>query len=246
ISLFSPLFFFFLMLRRPPTSTLFPYTTLFRSRAGFSVIIRSTSRRYLEYASVNHHRCSRCDAGWLRDGAAADRRQRFRRGHAARSEEHTSELQSLTNLVCRLLLEKKKTKYIDHLLRHGDAMRTKLAHTGRSFIIDTTCDKHYMRDSGQWSTHCRSAHELARPHTTHVLAVSTRPSSSVDPPCPYSSLRSPPPVPLSATAALSPHAFVPPVFSVGYSSLFLCFFFFFKTMRPPPNSPFFPSPPLSR
>src|SRR5215475_14830122 len=72
-------FFFFLMIRRPPRSTLFPYTTLFRSGA--------------------HHRCV---AG----------RRRPRRLGDARSEEHTSELQSRENLVCRPLLEKKKKKKI--------------------------------------------------------------------------------------------------------------------------------------
>src|SRR5438093_5330301 len=79
-------FFFFLMIRRPPRSTLFPYTTLFRSVA------------------------SRTDGGGLQ-GPGHDRRMgRVRRlGDGRRSEEHTSELQSLTNLVCRLLLEKKKT-----------------------------------------------------------------------------------------------------------------------------------------
>src|SRR5579859_1559876 len=73
-------FFFFLMIRRPPRSTLFPYTTLFRS------------------------------SGWRarrRAGASWRRTNWFRPG---RSEEHTSELQSQSNLVCRLLLEKKKTK----------------------------------------------------------------------------------------------------------------------------------------
>src|SRR5574341_1839324 len=70
-------FFFFLMIRRPPRSTLFPYTTLFRS--------------------LPRPRAARAQAG---------ARQRHRPG--ARSEEHTSELQSPTNLVCRLLLEKKK------------------------------------------------------------------------------------------------------------------------------------------
>src|SRR5258706_1498542 len=79
-------FFFFLMIRRPPRSTLFPYTTLFRS---------AHSSRSLGGA---RHRG--------RGHAAAARR----RGPAGRSEEHTSELQSLTNLVCRLLLEKKKKR----------------------------------------------------------------------------------------------------------------------------------------
>src|SRR5256885_14836402 len=86
-------FFFFLMIRRPPRSTLFPYTTLFRSRCG------ATSRR------------STC---WFRNTPRRPRlswrfgRPPSRRRHGTRSEEHTSELQSPCNLVCRLLLEKKK------------------------------------------------------------------------------------------------------------------------------------------
>src|SRR5215208_8132384 len=83
-------FFFFLMIRRPPRSTLFPYTTLFRSRRRSC---RSRSRA----------------------GAAAPPRalRRARRcAGSSRSEEHTSELQSRGHLVCRLLLEKKKpTEY---------------------------------------------------------------------------------------------------------------------------------------
>src|SRR2546430_5158818 len=94
--------FFFLMIRRPPRSTLFPYTTLFRSPG--QVRVRGVPRR-----------SRRSGAG---DRSRQDAR---RRGHrvrgvvaapaslvpAARSEEHTSELQSQSNLVCRLLLENK-------------------------------------------------------------------------------------------------------------------------------------------
>src|SRR5258706_7751047 len=76
-------FFFFLMIRRPPRSTLFPYTTLFRSI--YRQALAGGQRATLD---ILHKR-------GLVDGAS-------------RSEEHTSELQSLTNLVCRLLLEKKK------------------------------------------------------------------------------------------------------------------------------------------
>src|SRR5258708_32845945 len=72
------LIFFFLMIRRPPRSTLFPYTTLFRSHP--------------------------CKAGWW----AIFGEERCRCPSASRSEEHTSELQSPDHLVCRLLLEKKK------------------------------------------------------------------------------------------------------------------------------------------
>src|SRR5437660_10252645 len=92
----SPVLFFFLIIRRPPRSTLFPYTTLFRS----------------------------CRSGWLRRRPARHRGSRPRspapralrpprrspRRRASRSEEHTSELQSRGHLVCRLLLEKKKKK----------------------------------------------------------------------------------------------------------------------------------------
>src|SRR5216684_5787928 len=84
-------FFFFLMIRRPPRSTLFPYTTLFRSSAAHQ-----------------HLRERRRSAGQPQDVAHALLRLR-RRG---RSEEHTSELQSRLHLVCRLLLEKKKKTII--------------------------------------------------------------------------------------------------------------------------------------
>src|SRR5438093_8824755 len=84
------------MIRRPPRSTLFPYTTLFRSvQPGL----------YCP-SGANQDRKKGLDAGGLffRDGC------RGLRTLDRRSEEHTSELQSLTNLVCRLLLEKKKKK----------------------------------------------------------------------------------------------------------------------------------------
>src|SRR5258708_39232104 len=83
-------FFFFLMIRRPPRSTLFPYTTLFRS-------VRELHR------SVHHH-AHRAARGDGRIARAMD----HRRDAQHRSEEHTSELQSPDHLVCRLLLEKKK------------------------------------------------------------------------------------------------------------------------------------------
>src|SRR5437667_8650011 len=75
-------FFFFLMIRRPPRSTLFPYTTLFRSRPAY------TSSSWRCASALPSWAVGRCDCG--------------------RSEEHTSELQSHHDLVCRLLLEKKK------------------------------------------------------------------------------------------------------------------------------------------
>src|SRR2546422_6349420 len=88
---------FFLMIRRPPRSTLFPYTTLFRSRADAQGARRPP-------------RLPRDDAGRrLAHGRGARARRPARhRVRRRRSEEHTSELQSRLHLVCRLLLEKKK------------------------------------------------------------------------------------------------------------------------------------------
>src|SRR2546422_4566320 len=86
-------FFFFLMIRRPPRSTLFPYTTLFRSKAKGAVE---------KVAKVFEAMFNRVGAG-----PAAPEKGLL---EGARSEEHTSELQSRLHLVCRLLLEKKKKK----------------------------------------------------------------------------------------------------------------------------------------
>src|SRR3712207_8634149 len=90
-------FFFFLMIRRPPRSTLFPYTTLFRSlgRGGGLLLHRRGDRRLIVVDPGD-------DLGDLSDGG--------HRAAGVRSEEHTSELQSRQYLVCRLLLEKKKKK----------------------------------------------------------------------------------------------------------------------------------------
>src|SRR2546422_5655612 len=89
------------MIRRPPRSTLFPYTTLFRSRCKTASTFGSITARSLTPATVSS------TSRTLRTGS--------------RSEEHTSELQSRLHLVCRLLLEKKKQKHVrvdkanDHL-----------------------------------------------------------------------------------------------------------------------------------
>src|SRR5256885_13774641 len=88
--------FFFLMIRRPPRSTLFPYTTLFRSASS-----RCSS---LECAQL---RGSSTLRNWM--STMLERASGRRKG--SRSEEHTSELQSPCNLVCRLLLEKKKYSF---------------------------------------------------------------------------------------------------------------------------------------
>src|SRR3712207_7185571 len=106
------MFLFFLMIRRPPRSTLFPYTTLFRSAPAPG---RGGAARQL---AAHGHR-GRLGAG----GAGGGERQRG----AARSEEHTSELQSRQYLVCRLLLEKKKI-LLDVILPH-DYARPMATHT---------------------------------------------------------------------------------------------------------------------
>src|SRR5256885_9216877 len=94
-------FFFFLMIRRPPRSTLFPYTTLFRS-------------------PPNH-----------RPGIRRPASRAWQESCPGRSEEHTSELQSPCNLVCRLLLEKKKNTQQDLFPHHTTATKSTLeiAHT---------------------------------------------------------------------------------------------------------------------
>src|SRR5438270_8841014 len=83
------------MIRRPPRSTLFPYTTLFRSCGGTRGLPPAISARGASDAGAPRGRCRRLPG---------------RRPRGRRSEEHTSELQSQSNLVCRLLLEKKKKK----------------------------------------------------------------------------------------------------------------------------------------
>src|SRR5256885_3264845 len=97
----SIFFFFFLMIRRPPRSTLFPYTTLFRSAGSASIAVRFRTTPLLPAP----------------DQSCSPPQCRRRR---ARSEEHTSELQSPCNLVCRLLLEKKKiyTHSASHRIKH--------------------------------------------------------------------------------------------------------------------------------
>src|SRR5205823_13111595 len=102
----TSLFIFLLRRRRPPTSTLFPYTTLFRSRsfamrrllpALLLFAATAASARVISYAPYS-------------DRMSVPAMQSRLNRHAVRSEEHTSELQSLAYLVCRLLLEKKKTR----------------------------------------------------------------------------------------------------------------------------------------
>src|SRR2546426_7640106 len=94
------------MIRRPPRSTLFPYTTLFRS------LVQAVRRTRLIFG-VTHNYTGYPMVRQAREMVAA--------GELGRSEEHTSELQSPCNLVCRLLLEKKKTNLHAYQLLHAAA-----------------------------------------------------------------------------------------------------------------------------
>src|SRR3989475_9354200 len=93
------------MIRRPPRSTLFPYTTLFRSLGEPGIGKTYFGRRLSQLLSTGFGLCSMSSmtAGWVISGASSQR-----------SEEHTSELQSQSNLVCRLLLEKKKKNTLNN------------------------------------------------------------------------------------------------------------------------------------
>src|SRR5256884_7075203 len=102
----SLFFFFFLMIRRPPRSTLFPYTTLFRSRAWLERVGASDRRR----ASTESECPSQKESRERSPISLADVARWVLKRFPNRSEEHTSELQSRLHLVCRLLLEKKKTQ----------------------------------------------------------------------------------------------------------------------------------------
>src|SRR3712207_8731217 len=106
--------FFFLMIRRPPRSTLFPYTTLFRSRA-----VRKAEKEHVT-VEPRHDRAAvlefyRLYEGWI-DHRARTRGVPLPIARRMRSEEHTSELQSRQYLVCRLLLEKKNIEMNTHSL----------------------------------------------------------------------------------------------------------------------------------
>src|SRR5687767_15188406 len=101
------------MIRRPPRSTLFPYTTLFRSLGGFDFVLSSAAPNQVTFTVPSD------------DWSLSDCRISDNEGNS-RSEEHTSELQSLAYLVCRLLLEKKKKKKLNH--KNGYSQRISECH----------------------------------------------------------------------------------------------------------------------
>src|SRR2546422_5618520 len=94
------------MIRRPPRSTLFPYTTLFRSP------LANVHSAYRHAERIARRECS--PPRWHQHTSRPPQRSPHLAGHQHRSEEHTSELQSRLHLVCRLLLEKKKKKILNY------------------------------------------------------------------------------------------------------------------------------------
>src|SRR5262249_62311873 len=109
-----PLSLFSLMIRRPPRSTLFPYTTLFRSARRADPGGEHVEQQPGRQPADGQHEQVQPPVPRGRSGC----------GGRHRSEEHTSELQSLTNLVCRLLLEKKKSNNSSTAKSDGDALTT--------------------------------------------------------------------------------------------------------------------------
>src|SRR2546430_8137398 len=99
------------MIRRPPRSTLFPYTTLFRSHRRRAAVECPREFAY-DREGRSHSQVEQ---------SPREVRHARRQGGGARSEEHTSELQSQSNLVCRLLLEKKKLQTTSHQQYNRDA-----------------------------------------------------------------------------------------------------------------------------
>src|SRR2546426_7816758 len=121
------------MIRRPPRSTLFPYTTLFRSHSSWSPKFQPGPR------SLRRRHVSRRPTATGGPGSRDDRNSALPMtpspsSHKRRSEEHTSELQSPCNLVCRLLLEKKKKTINDAI-------------TGLSYTVFSYIKKHEAQDS---------------------------------------------------------------------------------------------------
>src|ERR1035437_6613038 len=137
MSCFTFVFFFFLMIRRPPRSTLFPYTTLFRS--GRDPIAG-------QQRSVDHARHPLCGI--------------------ARSEEHTSELQSRQYLVCRLLLEKKNIHVLPDHCHPDGVIQTIFIKIGRSRSIQVV----FFNDTATTEIYTLSLHD-ALPIYQFLMAV---------------------------------------------------------------------------
>src|SRR5947207_12028015 len=111
---FSCYYIFLLLLRRPPRSTLFPYTTLFRSHRERRDVYLARLARADRFVRREN------SIGALEAAVLVEAREHLIRAAASRSEEHTSELQSHSDLVCRLLLEKKKKGKLVDIMRMID------------------------------------------------------------------------------------------------------------------------------
>src|SRR3989454_8952565 len=109
------------MIRRPPRSTLFPYTTLFRSHQSLRCAARPEPDSSTQPTRTLSHSASQRCASCGSEGQASGARYRQAARVTGRSEEHTSELQSPCNLVCRLLLEKKKKKSRENTEEHSES-----------------------------------------------------------------------------------------------------------------------------
>src|SRR5258706_80321 len=178
--IFIVLFIFFLMIRRPPRSTLFPYTTLFRSpgrrrrRNGHPDRCRQHDLARGGTARRHQHRLDR-SGSCARARALARRRAGRGARRGGRSEEHTSELQSLTNLVCRLLLEK-KTKDPSEV-SSTRYQRPHLHQYVSQWCADCASELHDSRyEEAGWSAHwCDQHHITRRPHhaccSSHVTRL---------------------------------------------------------------------------
>src|SRR4051812_50007338 len=138
------------MIRRPPRSTLFPYTTLFRSAKYVKAESADDKDKAFVVTVTQTAKCNVCHAPGADKKARNSYGKQLATGIAGRSEEHTSELQSHVNLVCRLLLEKKKNT---HYRRR----------TGRSFDRKLPVGSIYM-------------HKLHHPANDQIHAHSIGPS----------------------------------------------------------------------
>src|SRR2546429_3414482 len=137
------------MIRRPPRSTLFPYTTLFRSSANLGPGFDTLGLALSLYDEVE---AWVCESGLSIEvsGEGADLAEAGEEHLIVRSEEHTSELQSRLHLVCRLLLEKKKSTILRHIPRRPPLRVCNTAHLGLAFapagtlsIVSCTCWRSY-------------------------------------------------------------------------------------------------------
>src|SRR2546427_7456115 len=157
------------MIRRPPRSTLFPYTTLFRSRLRFQRAVHALVAPILfRMGRLDQFRVDAEPDPPNREQRQATERGRGERDAIVRSEEHTSELQSQSNLVCRLLLEKKKK---NNNLHSMGANNSQITYRGTARIStrntkDSICDNLCVHAR---KGHTTDVHDSETSHRGHVL-----------------------------------------------------------------------------